>query len=57
MPADKIQIENHSIFFLQIHVTWVPCHHGVERSQVADGRDGLQACRAATNILVLIPVW
>jgi hypothetical protein len=32
------------------HVRWVPCHHGMERPQVADG-DALQLWRAAVNIL------
>jgi hypothetical protein len=30
---------------------WVPCHHGMARPQVADGGDGLQMWRTATNIL------
>jgi hypothetical protein len=29
----------------------VPCHHGTARPQVADGGDGLQIWRVATNIL------
>jgi hypothetical protein len=33
------------------HVKWVPCQHGMERPQVADGRDGLQVWRVAANIL------
>jgi hypothetical protein len=33
-----------------LYVKWVPCHHGVARPQVADGRDGLQIGRAAANI-------
>jgi hypothetical protein len=33
------------------HVKWVPCHHGMARSQVADGRDSLQVWSAAVNIL------
>jgi hypothetical protein len=33
------------------HVTWVPCHHGMERPQVADRGEGLQIWRAAANIL------
>jgi hypothetical protein len=32
-------------------ITWVPCHHGVARLQVADGGDGLQIWRVAANIL------
>jgi hypothetical protein len=30
---------------------WVPCHQGVARPQVADGGEGLQIWRVATNIL------
>jgi hypothetical protein len=33
------------------HVTWVPCHHGMARPQVADGGDGLQIWEVAANIL------
>jgi hypothetical protein len=33
------------------HVKWVPCHHGMARPQVADGREGLQIWRVAVNIL------
>jgi hypothetical protein len=29
----------------------VPCHHGMARTQVADGGDGLQKWRVAANIL------
>jgi hypothetical protein len=32
------------------HVRWVPCHHGMECSQVADG-EGLQIWMVAANIL------
>jgi hypothetical protein len=28
-----------------------PCHHGMARPRVADGRDGLQLWRLAANIL------
>jgi hypothetical protein len=35
-----------------IQVRWVPCHHGMVCPQVADGGDGLQKWRAATNILI-----
>jgi hypothetical protein len=31
-------------------VSWVPCHHGMARPQVADGGDGLQIWRVAANI-------
>jgi hypothetical protein len=31
-------------------ITWVPCPHGMARPQVANGGDGLQICRVATNI-------
>jgi hypothetical protein len=34
-----------------IHVRWVFCHHGMARSQVADGGDALQLWREAANIL------
>jgi hypothetical protein len=37
--------------FLTSHVRWVPCHHGMERPQVADGGIGLQIRRVASNIL------
>jgi hypothetical protein len=40
----------YSLHFLH-HVRWVPSHHGMARSQVADGGDALQVWRAATNIL------
>jgi hypothetical protein len=33
------------------HVKWGPGHHGMARSQVADGGDGLQIWRVAANIL------
>jgi hypothetical protein len=33
------------------HVSWVPCHHGMARPQVADGGDALQFWKAAANIL------
>jgi hypothetical protein len=34
-----------------IHVRWVPCHHSMVRSQVADGGNTLQVWRVAANIL------
>jgi hypothetical protein len=33
------------------HVTWVTCHHGMRRPQVADGGGALQVWRIAANIL------
>jgi hypothetical protein len=39
------------IIIIIIHVRWVPCHHGMERPQVADGGDALQLWREAANIL------
>jgi hypothetical protein len=33
------------------HVSWVPCHHGMARPQVAVGGDGPQIWRVAANIL------
>jgi hypothetical protein len=33
------------------HVRWVPCYHGIARSQVADGEDAFQFWRVAANIL------
>jgi hypothetical protein len=33
------------------HVRWVPCRHRMVHPQVADGGDGLQIWRTATNIL------
>jgi hypothetical protein len=35
----------------EVHVRWAPCHHGMARPQVADGRNGLQIWRVAANIL------
>jgi hypothetical protein len=35
---------------LHKHVRWVPCHHGMARSQVADGGDGLQIWRVSEYI-------
>jgi hypothetical protein len=32
-------------------VTWVPCHHGMARPQVADGGDALHTWRVAANML------
>jgi hypothetical protein len=29
----------------------IPCHHGMARPRVADGRDGLQHWRLTANIL------
>jgi hypothetical protein len=39
------------MFKIRISVRWVPCHHGMARSQVADGGDALQVWRVAANIL------
>jgi hypothetical protein len=33
-----------------IRVKWVPCPHGLARPQVADGENGLQIWRIASNI-------
>jgi hypothetical protein len=35
----------------QLNVRWVSFHHGIPRSQVAGGGDGLQIWRVAANIL------
>jgi hypothetical protein len=43
-----LNCSKHSFY---IHVEWVPCHHGMERPQVADGGDGLQIWRVAANVL------
>jgi hypothetical protein len=40
-----------SFLIFYIHVRWVPCPHGMARPQVADGGDGLQIWRVASNIL------
>jgi hypothetical protein len=40
-----------SDYLMQLNVTWVYCHHGMARPQVADGGDGLQIRRVAANIL------
>jgi hypothetical protein len=37
--------------YIYIHVRWVPCHPGMACPQVADGGNGLQIWRVATNIL------
>jgi hypothetical protein len=34
------------------HVTWVLCHQGIARPQVADGGDGLQIWRVAAIIMI-----
>jgi hypothetical protein len=39
------------ILNFKIHVTWVPCHHGMACPQVADGGNGPQIWRIAANIL------
>jgi hypothetical protein len=36
---------------MEIHVMWVPCHHGMARPQAADGGDSLQVWTVAANIL------
>jgi hypothetical protein len=35
----------------EVHVRWVPCHHGMSRPEVVDGGDSLQIWRVAANIL------
>jgi hypothetical protein len=35
----------------KFHVRWVPCHHSMVRPQVADGQNGLQLWRVASNTL------
>jgi hypothetical protein len=40
-----------NIFIYNIHVRWVPCHHGMARPQVVDGGDGLQPWKVAVIIL------
>jgi hypothetical protein len=39
------------VLLIIVHFRWVPCHHGMERPQVADGGDALQLWRAAAIIL------
>jgi hypothetical protein len=34
-----------------VTVIFLRCHHGMERSQVADGGDGLQMYKAGANML------
>jgi hypothetical protein len=34
-----------------LHVKWIPCHHGTARPQVADRGDGLQIWRVGADIL------
>jgi hypothetical protein len=36
---------------VEIHVKWGPCQHGMARTQVADGGDGLRTWRVAASIL------
>jgi hypothetical protein len=38
-------------WFVGVHVTWVPCHHGMARPQVEDGGDGLRIWWVTANIL------
>jgi hypothetical protein len=38
-------------FSLITRVKWVPCHHGMERLQVADTGDGIQIWREAADLL------
>jgi hypothetical protein len=38
-------------FSVTQHVKWVPRHHGMARTQVADRGDALQIWRVAVNIL------
>jgi hypothetical protein len=28
-------------YVMHFHVKWVPCHHGMARSEVADGGEGV----------------
>jgi hypothetical protein len=35
----------------KVAIRWAPCHHGMARPQVADGRQYLQKWRVAANIL------
>jgi hypothetical protein len=51
MNREKNWIYNLHRMTNESHVcVWVPCHHGMARPQVADGADGLQIWRVATNI-------
>jgi hypothetical protein len=34
-----------------VHIESIPCHHGMARPQVADGKDALQVWKVAANIL------
>jgi hypothetical protein len=34
-----------------VHVRWIPCHHGMARPQVTDGGNGLQIWRLDASIL------
>jgi hypothetical protein len=47
------RLEGYKLNFVQgtCHVKWVPCHHGMARSQVADGGNGLQIRSVAPNML------
>jgi hypothetical protein len=47
-PTD---IYNIACCFMQVHVKWVHCHHGMVRPRVADRGDGLQIWWVAANIL------
>jgi len=37
---------------INFHVKWVPCHHGMARSQVAVGGEGLQILSVAASIWI-----
>jgi hypothetical protein len=47
----KMKVLSINLILRSHRVRCVPCHHGMTRSQVADGRDDLQIWRVAANIL------
>jgi hypothetical protein len=44
-------VQNVILLYFTMLFRCVPCHHGMARPQVADGRDTLQVWRVAANIL------
>jgi hypothetical protein len=47
LPLIDTRLSFYILNILKIHVRWVSCHHGMARSQVAEGGDALQVWREA----------
>jgi hypothetical protein len=47
----RIYLETEFLSKYNIHIRWVPCHHGMVRPQAVDGEDGLQVWKVAATIL------